>query len=58
MGEVRWKALGEEEMDVVLVDDGERVSDERLRLRDIVVRNALTRTSDELMGLVKLCSYV
>ena len=50
--------MGEEEIDVVLVEEGERVSDDRLRLRDIVVRNARTGTSDESMGLVKLNSDV
>ena len=50
--------MGEEEIDVVLVEEGERVSDDRLRLRDIVVRNARRGTSDESMGLVKLSSYV
>lgn len=55
VGEVSWKAIGEGEMDLVLVDE---VSDDRLRLCDIVVRNAVRRRSDELMGLVKLSSHV
>ncbi len=46
VGEVVWKAIGEEVMDVVLVEEGERVSDERLRLSDMVVRNARRGTSD------------